>query len=438
MIDTDVYRSRRQRFIDKMGEGGVALFVAPPERQRSHDTNYPYRPSSDIVYLTGFEEPETVVVLAPGHADGDCIMFVRDRDPEKETWDGRRAGPKGAIDRFGADAAHPIDRLDELLPALLRDRETLWYTLGVDPTFDQKVARWMNTLRFRRGEPPAAPRQIADARDILHDMRLIKQPDELELMRKAATITAEAHEKAMRFVRPGLHEYEVQAVIEHHFLSCGATAPAYNSIVGTGVNATILHYTENRDRLGEDDVLLIDAGCEYRYYAADITRSYPVSGRFSPAQRDVYQAVLDAELAAIADVRPGTRFGELIEGTTRRLTQSLIDMGILSGSVDQAIEEGTYKTFYPHKVGHWLGSDVHDVGSYYDEQGATRPLEPGMVTTIEPGLYFPENADVPDEFKGIGVRIEDDVLVTNEGPENLTARCPKTIEELESIIGTGL
>ncbi len=436
MTELASYTARRKRFMDLMGDDGVAIFVAPPERVRSHDTNYRYRASSDVVYLSGFEEPETVLVLAPGAEEGPFIMFVRDRNELMETWEGRRAGPEGAKQTFGADAAYPIEELDKKLPDLLKDRDTLWYTLGTEAEFDQKIAKWMNKLRFRRGAPPAAPRQIADARDIVHEMRLLKQPDEVELMRRAGQIAAEAHELAMRMTRPGVFEYEIQAAIEHHFVKSGATAPAYNSIVGTGVNATILHYTENRDRLEEGDILLIDAGCEYRYYASDITRSYPVSGKFTPVQRDVYQAVLDAEEAAIAEVKPGFSFGDLLDNTTRRLTQSLIDLGILKGSVDENVEEGHYKKFYPHKVGHWLGSDVHDVGSYYDESGEVRKLLPGMVTTIEPGLYFPENADIPDEFKGIGIRIEDDILVTEGGNENLTVDCPKSVADLEAIIGT--
>ena len=422
--------------MEKMGDTGVAVFVAPPERTRSHDTSYPYRPSSDIVYLTGFEEPGTILVLAPGHENGDYILFVRPRDPEKETWDGRRAGVEGAKEKFGASEAHPLEELDEKLPEYLKDRETLWYTLGYQPEFDAKIARWINSLRYRRGEPPAAPRFIGDVRDIAHEMRLIKGPEELDLMRTAARIASDAHIAAMKQTRPGMHEYEVQAILENQFTRRGATFPAYTSIVGTGDNATILHYTENRDRLGEADILLIDAGCEYRYYAADITRSWPVSGKFSPVQRDVYQAVLDAQIAAVDDVAPGLAYNELQDRALRRLTQSLLDMGLLEGSLDENIEEEKYKQFYPHKVGHWLGSDVHDVGSYYDSAGNWRRLEAGMVLTIEPGLYFPASAEIPDEFKGIGVRIEDDVLVTPDGHENLTASCPKEVADLEAIIGT--
>lgn len=436
MTKPDLYAARRRRLMEKMGPDAVAVFVAPPQRQRSHDTEYPYRPSSDIIYLCGFEEPEAVLVLAPGHEDGDFAMFVRNRDPEKETWDGRRAGPEGAKAHFGADAAYVIDDLDEELPRFLQGRETLWYTLGNDATFDGKITQWLNKLRFRRGAAPAAPRQIADARDIVHEMRVHKEPAELDVMRTAARIASDAHIAAMKAVRPGMHEYEIQALLEYSFRRRGAFAPAYTTIVGSGVNATILHYTENRDPLGASDILLIDAGCEYQYYAADITRSYPVSGKFTPAQRDVYQAILEAQKAAIDDVQPGVAYNELQDRTARRLSQALIDLGILTGSVDENLENETYKQFYPHRVGHWLGSDVHDVGSYHDAEGNWRPLAPGMVVTVEPGLYFPETAEIPDAFKGIGIRIEDDILVTAQGNENLTASCPKEVADLEAIIGT--
>lgn len=435
-MDHSVYAERRRVFGERIGEDAVAIFTAPPERLRSQDTHFPFRQSSDIIYLSGFEEPQTVLVFAPGHDDGDFIMFVRPHDPEKELWDGSRAGTDGAREFFGADAAYSYDDLEEQLPRFLEGRETLYYTLGDDESFDRRVARWMNKLRHRRGKPPAAPKYIADARDIVHEMRLRKSSEELALMRTAAKISAEAHVIAMRMVEPGMHEYELQAAMEHHFLKNGANFPAYTSIVGAGPNATVLHYVENRDRLDPDDVLLIDAGCEYDYYAADITRTFPVGGAFTPAERDVYQGVLEVQKAAIEDIAPGVRYNELQDRTVERLTQVLIDVGVLQGSVDENVDEETYKDYYPHKVGHWLGIDVHDVGSYHDEDGLWRRLEPGMVLTIEPGLYFSEEADVPDELKGLGIRIEDDVLVTADGHENLTASCPKEVDDIEAIIGT--
>lgn len=435
-MDPTEYARRRRELADKIGPDGVAVFIAPPERTRSNDTSYPYRASSDIVYLTGFTEPHTVLVISPGHDEGDVAMFVRARDPEKELWDGGRAGPEGAVADYGADVAYSTEELDEKLPELMKGRDTLWYTLGNDPEFDVKVAGWMNKLRYRRGEPPAAPRAIADARDLVHEMRLFKRPAELEVMRRAAQVTAEAHIIAMKRAQPGVHEYELQAAIEHHFKLNGASFPAYTSIVGAGANATVLHYVTNRDRIGEDDVILIDAGCELDFYAADITRSFPASGKFTPEQRDAYQAVLDVQKAAIEDVIPGLPYDELQTRTARRLSQALIDLGIVDASVDEIVEEEIYKQFYPHKVGHWLGIDVHDVGSYHDESGDWRPLEPGMVLTIEPGLYFPADADIPDGFRGVGIRIEDDILVTPDGRENLTATCPKEVADIEAIVGT--
>lgn len=423
--------------MDAIGDDGVVILTSPGEKARSHDTNYPYRPSSDIVYLSGFEEPETVLVFAPGHDLGAFVMFVRPNDAEKEVWDGARAGLDGATSRFGADVAYAIEDLDKELPKYLEGRETLYYTLGDDEAFDRKIARWMNKLRFRRGKAPAAPRVIADTRDVLHEMRVRKTADELAMMREAAKISSEAHIIAMKTARPGLHEYEVQAAMEHHFRMRGANFPAYTSIVGGGHNATVLHYVENRDRLENDDVLLIDAGCEYEFYAADITRSFPVSGKFTPEQRDAYQLVLEAQKAAIDDVRVGVRYNELQERTARRLTDALVQLQILSGSVDENIESEAYKQFYPHRVGHWLGMDVHDVGSYYDARGAWRELEPGMVVTVEPGLYFSLDADVPEGFRGLGIRIEDDIVVTESGPENLTVDCPKEIVDMEAIIGMG-
>lgn len=422
--------------MDQIGDDGVAILTSPPQRPRSQDTHFPYRPSSDIVYLSGFEEPATVLVFAPGHDDGSFVMFVQPHHPEKELWDGARAGCDGAVSVFGADVAHPIDDIEEILPRYLENRHTLHYTFGDDEAFDRKVGRWMNKLRYRRGAPPAAPHLIADTRDVVHEMRVRKTPDELEMMRVAARISSEAHVLAMRTARPGLHEYELQAAMEHHFLRNGANFPAYTSIVGAGHNATVLHYVANRDRLEDDDVLLIDAGCEYDFYAADITRTFPVSGKFTPEERDAYQVVLDAQKAAIEDVSRNVRYNELQERTARRLTAGLIDLGILTGSLDENVESEAYKAFYPHRVGHWLGMDVHDVGSYYDHTGNWRELEPGMVVTVEPGLYFGLDADVPEGFRGLGIRIEDDVVVTEDGRENLTASCPKEIADIEAIVGT--
>lgn len=435
-LDRHVYANRRRAFIEEMGDDGVAVFTSPPERLRSQDTNYPYRPSSDILYLTGFEEPDTVVILSPGHDDGDFVMFVPPRDPEKEMWDGYRAGPEGAEEHFGADKAYPIGELEDRLPGFLEDRDVLHYTLGRDDAFDGRVTGWINGLRYRRGAPPAAPRFIADARDIIHEMRVRKSSEELDVMREAARISSEAHQLAMRICAPGKQEFEIQAAMEHHFRRNGANYPAYTSIVGGGQNATVLHYIENRAALKDGEVLLIDAGAEYNFYAADITRSFPVNGTFTGPQRDAYAVILEAQKAAIDDIEPGRPYAELQERTVRRLTEGLIELGVLEGSLDENIESENYKPYYPHKVGHWLGMDVHDVGSYYTSSGDARPLEPGMVLTVEPGLYFPVDADVPAGLKGVGIRIEDDVLVTESGRENLTIDCPKEIADIEAMVGT--
>lgn len=434
----ETFAARRRDFMERIGPGSVAILVANPESTRSHDTNYPYRPSSDILYLTGFLEPQTVVVLAPGHDDGEFVMFVRDRDPNKEQWEGRRAGPDGAKEKYGADAAFTVSELEEKLPVFLEEREQLFYTLGRNAEFDKRVTRWVNKLRHRRNKPSGAPGALIDARDILHDMRVTKSPEEIELMRQAVDVTAEAHVLAMKHCRPGIKEYELQALIEYHFRKNGAEFPAYTSIVGAGDNATILHYVENRDVIEDDEVVLIDAGCELGFYAADITRSFPSSGKFTPAQRDLYDAVLECQIAVVDHIAPGVPYNELHEMAKRKLTEAMVDLKLLSGSIDELIEEEKYKKYYPHSIGHWLGIDVHDVGPYHDTEGSWRPLEPNMVLTIEPGLYVPENdEDAPEALRGVGVRIEDDILVTEDGYENMSSACPKAADEIEAIVGTG-
>jgi Xaa-Pro aminopeptidase len=436
-VRPEEFAARRSRLMEKMGPASVLVLTASPTRKRSRDTSYAYRPSSDILYLSGFREPETVLVLAPGHDHGEFVLFVPPRDPTMEQWEGRRAGPAGAKEHYGADAAYTVEEIDEKLPGYLEGRERLYYTLGEDEGFDRRITSWLNKLRHRRNAPPAAPASLVDARDLVHEMRLFKTDVEMELMRTAARLSSEAHVLAMKHCRPGMFEYELQAVIEWHFRRNGGEYPAYTSIVGGGDNATILHYTDNRDRLREGDVVLIDAGCEYGFYAGDITRSFPVSGKFTPAQKDVYQAVLEAEISAIEDVAPGLAYNELQERTVRRLTTSMIDLGLLKGSVDELLEQKAYKKYYPHNIGHWLGLDVHDVGTYHDPQGAYRRLEPGMVLTIEPGIYIPaDDQDAPEALRGIGIRIEDDILVTSKGHENLTQTCPKTVDAIEALVGT--
>jgi len=435
-VSAQTYAKRRREYIEQIGPEGVAILVANPEAMRSNDTDYPYRAASDILYLTGFCEPKTVLLIAPGHPDGEVVMFVQSRDPLREQWEGRRAGPEGAEANFGADKAYTVEQLDEKLPAYLAERERLYYTLGQHPKFDQRVTRWLNTLRHRRNQPPGAPAALIDARDILHEMRLRKDSAEVEQMRRAAELSAQAHILAMQHCRPGIYEYELQALIEYHFARNGASFPAYSTIVGTGDNATILHYTENDMRIEAGDVVLIDAGCELGFYAGDITRSFPASGKFTPAQRDLYQAVLEVEMSTIDILRPGLPYQEVREHSTRGLCRAMLDLKLLSGSVDQLIEEESYKKYYPHSIGHWLGIDVHDVGSYYGAQGESRKLEPGMVLTIEPGLYVPAaDEDAPEGLRGVGVRIEDDILITEDGYENLTRSCPKSVQDIEALVG---
>lgn len=438
-ISPQEYARRRADLMARIGADGVAVIVATPERTRSRDTTYPYRASSDLLYLTGFEEPQTVLVVAPGHAGGDVTLFVRARDPLMEQWDGRRAGPEGAVARYGADQAFTLAELDAELPKLLTGRASLWYTLGEDVAFDTRMNGWLNRLRYQRNKPGAAPRALCDVRDVLHPMRRVKSAEEIQVMRRAAQITSEAHELAMRACRPGMYEYELQALIEYHFRRHGAAFPSYTSIVGAGENATILHYIENSARIGEQDVVLIDAGCELGYYAADITRSFPAGGAFTPAQRDLYQGVLDVQERALALVKPGLPYQELHTFCARELTVVLRELGLLRGDVDALVEQEAYKKYYPHSSGHWLGVDVHDVGDYFEAEQRPTPLEPGMVLTIEPGLYIPSNDEsAPEALRGVGIRIEDDLLVTADGHENLTASCPKQIDHIESIMGAGV
>jgi len=435
-VSQEEFIKRRERVLKALGPDGVAVIFGEPERTRSNDTEFKYRPGSDILYLSGFREPGTVLVFAPGHEAGDFVMFVRGRNPDAETWTGRRVGVDGVKARFGADEAHDIDTLWEKLPDYVRGRKALYWAMGEDPTTDTNILKMCKTLRATRRKAPESPTSFGDVRDIVHEMRLFKSPVELDLMRRAAAITSEAHTIGMRHTRPGIFEYEVETAIENHFRQHGCEGPAYTSIVGGGDNATILHYTENRSELKAGDVLLIDAGCEHHYYAADITRSFPVSGKFSPVQRDVYTAVLEAEVAAIALVRKGVRYDTLQEETVKRLTQAMVDLGALKGSVDELIENESYRKYYPHNVGHWLGIDVHDVGNYFGEDKNYRKLEAGMVLTIEPGLYFPaHDMELPEALRGIGIRIEDDVLVTDAEPEVLTAACPKNIDEVEDLVG---
>jgi Xaa-Pro aminopeptidase len=432
MVDVSVYAERRARFMQQIGDAAVALFHSPPETLRNGDVHNPFRQSSDILYLTGFAEPGTTVVLRPGAERDRFVMFVRPRDPERETWDGRRAGVEGAIARHGADAAYPVAELAERLGALLANTEDLYYSLGHDDEFDLRVARTIAELRRSDRRGRRAPVRVVDPRGTLHEMRLIKSPEEIATLRRAASITAEAHREAMRATRPGATEYEIEAVIDYAFRRRGGVGPGYPSIVGGGDNATILHYTENCRELRAGDLLLIDAGCEYDYYTADVTRTLPVSGRFSPLQRRCYEIVLEAQLAGIEETRPGATLERIHERCVEILTEGMVELGLLQGPARARIEDESYRQFYMHRTSHWLGMDVHDAGAY-TRGGTPRPLEPGMVVTIEPGLYVSADArDVPPALRGVGIRIEDDVLVTRDGRDNLTVETPKLVDEVEA------
>src|SRR5581483_5013120 len=390
----------------------------------------------DFYYLTHFPEPDAVAVLVPGRAHGEYILFCRERDPEKETWEGRRAGLDGARAIYGADDAFPIDDIDEILPGLLENRPKVFYSIGRYADFDTRLMNWVNEVRAKNRNGVHAPGEFVDLNHILHEMRLIKTPEEIRLMKRAARISAAGHRRAMAACRPGMMEYEVEAELLYEFKKGGAAFPAYPPIVGGGANGCILHYHENNAELRAGELLLIDAAAEVDGYAADITRTFPVSGRFNAEQRAVYEVVLAAQAAAIALVRPGKHWNEPHDAAVRVLVQGLVDLGLLKGGVDGLIESGEFKRFYMHRTGHWLGMDVHDVGDY-KVADAWRELEPGMVLTVEPGLYISEAADVPAGFGNIGIRIEDDALVTRESNEILSRDAPKAIGEIEALMRDG-
>ena len=429
--DRALLRARRARVLDAMGEG-VMLLPAATEQLRSGDTHFPFRQDSDFGYVTGFPEPDAVAVLVAGD-EKPYTLFVRQRDPEQAVWVGPRAGVEGAIEDYEADVAHPLDVLEKELPAVLGKATQVFLPLGREDALTRRLwtlVRWAHAQRPRTGTGPSV---LRDSCDVLHELRLTKEPAEIARLRDTIAIAAEAHREAMRTVRPGMHEYEIEAMIDAIFRRRGATGPAYPSIVASGANATILHYTANDRPVAPDELLLIDAGSERAGYCADVTRTFPTGRRYSPPQRDLYDAVLASQLAAIAAARPGATLEAIHSTAVRVLAEALIALELLSGSVDEAVEKETYKRFYMHRTSHWLGRDVHDVGQY--RIGDTpRALEPGMVFTVEPGLYVPVDADdVPAPFRGIGIRIEDDVLVTASGVEVLSAAVPKQVEEIETL-----
>ena len=430
------FAKRRQRLMDMMGEGSIAIVPTSPVRPRNRDVEFPFRPDSNFYYLTGFGEPEAVATLAPGREQGEFVMFCRERDPAAEQWHGARIGLEGVCERHGADDAFPIGDLDDILPGLIENKSRVYYAMGHFQGFDQRMLGWVAQVRAgaRFG---GGLGEFVMLDHLVHEMRLFKSKAEVGVMSKAAQVSAAAHERAMRICRPGMAEYQIEAELLYEFTRAGCRAAAYPSIVAGGANACTLHYTENSDRLRDRDLLLIDAGAEHEFYASDITRTFPVNGRFSRAQRDVYSLVLAAQEAAIDTVAPGRTFDDVHMAAVRVLAEGLVDLGAVKGGLKRIIQKEKYKRFYMHRTGHWLGMDVHDVGDYrIDDQ--SRVLEPGMVMTVEPGLYIaPDDEKAPKRLRGIGIRIEDDVLVTKLGREVLTSAAPKSIDEIESIVGSG-
>ncbi|MDS4027738.1 MAG: Xaa-Pro aminopeptidase [Candidatus Contendobacter sp.] len=446
-IPAAVFARRRRALLERMGPGSIALLPAAFETPRNRDVHHPFRQDSDFYYLTGFPEPEAIAVLAPG-GEHEFLLFCRERDPHMEIWHGRRAGPRGAMERYGVDNAHPIAEIDQRLPSLLENRERVFYAIGGNPEFDRRMMGWLNQVRGKARIGVRTPAVFVALEHLLHAMRLRKEPEEIAVMRESARIAAEAHQRAMRACHPGRMEYELEAEILYTFIRHGA-GWAYPSIVGGGDNGCILHYTENNAPLRDGDLVLIDAGAELDGYASDITRSFPVNGRFSGEQRAIYELVLAAQKAAIDQVRPGRHFSEPHDAAVRTLTEGLVALGLLRGDVEELIQTEQHKAFYMHRTGHWLGMDVHDVGDYKTGDD-WRVFEPGMVTTIEPGLYIPAGGKILDAhwarlgvhleteldecWQRIGVRIEDDVLVTDDGNAVLTAAAPKEVDEIEALM----
>jgi len=424
------FAKRRKTLMRMVGEDGIAILPSAPVKTRNRDVEYRFRQDSDFYYLSGFAEPDAVAVLAPGRDNGEYILFCRERDVEQELWHGSRTGTDGAVEDFAADDAFPIDDIDDILPGILESRNRVFYMMGAFAEFDQRITEWVKSLRLREASGIHAPHEFIALDHILHDMRLYKSRAEISVMRKAAKIAVSAHRRAMAFVTPGMYEYEIEAEYMHEFRRHDASW-SYTPIVGTGANACTLHYVDNNAQLGDKDLLLIDAGCEYDYYASDITRTIPVNGRFSPEQRAVYEIVLEAQLAAIKKTCKGNHWNDPHDAAVKVITRGLKKLGLLDGGLSALIRDEAYREFFMHRTGHWLGMDVHDVGDYKvgDEW---RLLEAGMVTTVEPGIYLPASRKIPKKWRNIGVRIEDDVAVTSNGPDVLSKGLAKDPDEVEN------
>ena len=436
MITQKEFSRRRKQLMRMMGKGSIAIIPTATEQLRNRDVEFPFRPDSDFYYLTGLHEPEAIAVLIPGRPHGEYLLFCRERDPEMETWTGRRIGTAGAVKEFNADDAFPISDVDEILPGLMESCERVFYNMGARPEFDQQVMGWVNRLREGARTGMRTPDKFVSLEHLLHDMRLYKSRSEIRVMRAAAKVACQAHRRAMQTCQPGMHEYEIEAGFLHEFRSAGMV-PAYSSIVGGGANGCVLHYTDNSAVLNDGDLLLIDAGSEYDCYASDVTRTFPVNGRFSAPQKALYEVVLAAQAAAIKKVRAGNHWNAPHTAAVRVMTRGLVKLGILKGSPAKLIKEEAYRRFYMHRTGHWLGMDVHDVGDY-KVGGAWRELEPGMVLTVEPGVYIPAGSrGVARKWWNIGIRIEDDVLVTKDEPDILSKAAPRSVAEIESLMAAG-
>jgi Xaa-Pro aminopeptidase len=431
-VDRKEFARRRRQFMRMIGKEAIAVLPAAPVRHRNGDVEYAYRQDSQFYYLSGFPEPDAVAVLVPGRPQAEYLLFVREHDTARETWDGAWAGTDGAVERYGADDAFPIADIDEILPGLMEQRSRIFYSMGTHLEFDPRMLAWVNGMRVQARQGSGAPQEFVALGHVLDDMRLYKSRAEQASLRRAAQITMGAHRRAMRFARPGRMEYEVMAEILHEFRSHNADS-SYHPIVGGGANACIMHYRENARRLCEGDLLLLDAGCEHDYYASDITRTFPVSGRFTAVQRAVYEVVLDAQTAAIDKVRPGNHWNQPHEAAVRAITSGLVKLGLLKGPVGRLIKEQAYLPFFNHRTGHWLGLDVHDVCDY-KVGGEWRVLEAGMALAVEPGIYIRPSPRIPKEFWNIGIRIEDDVLVTPDAPEVLTAALEKAPDAIERLV----
>ena len=428
------FSERRLKLSDKVLEDSAIIVASALVKARISDTDYAYRQDSNFYYLSGYEEPDSLLLIRPSSDKEKFIIFCRDRDPLREQWDGFRTGQEGAVQQYGADNAYSINSLDQIMPDLLAGVKNIYFSMSAPCGVDIKISHWMEDIRKNTRAGAEPPNNLLSLDSILHEMRLIKEDHEMNLMKKAADITTEAHIRAMQAVTPGMYEYQLEAEYLYAFNKNGARSPAYNSIVGGGNNSCILHYVENNDELKDGDLVLVDAGCEYQYYASDVTRTFPVNGKFSPEQKEIYSIVLEAHRQSMEQAKPGNKWNLMHEKSVEVIVEGLLELGLLKGTKEQVIEKGDYSKFYMHRIGHWLGMDVHDVGGY-KQDGDWRELEKGMVMTVEPGIYILDSLeDVDDKWKGIGVRIEDDIVITDSGFEVLTPNVPRTIEEVEHTV----